>query len=173
MGIGIIVCGLNGSGKSTLGRALAEKLGFHFIDSEKLFFPETDTEYAAPRPRKEAVKILEDEIKAHENFVFASVIGDYGEEILSRYSCAVLVNVPKEIRLQRIKNRSFQKFGSRMLEGGELYEREKAFLDMASSRPEDYSLKWTSTLHCPVIHVDGTKNIEDNAALLSEQILRL
>ncbi|ERI91043.1 hypothetical protein HMPREF1982_03408 [Clostridiales bacterium oral taxon 876 str. F0540] len=31
MGIGIIVCGLNGSGKSTLGKALSEKLGFHFI----------------------------------------------------------------------------------------------------------------------------------------------
>ncbi len=30
MGIGIIVCGLNGSGKSTLGKALAEKLDFHF-----------------------------------------------------------------------------------------------------------------------------------------------
>lgn len=32
MGIGIIVCGLNGSGKSTLGKALSDKLGFHFID---------------------------------------------------------------------------------------------------------------------------------------------
>ena len=32
MGIGIQICGLNGCGKSTLGRALAEKIGFHFID---------------------------------------------------------------------------------------------------------------------------------------------
>ena len=31
MGIGIIICGLNGAGKSTLGKALAEKLNFHFI----------------------------------------------------------------------------------------------------------------------------------------------
>lgn len=34
MGMGIIVCGLNGSGKSTLGKALAEKLDFHFVDNE-------------------------------------------------------------------------------------------------------------------------------------------
>ena len=33
MGIGIQICGLNGCGKSTLGRALAEKIGFHFIDN--------------------------------------------------------------------------------------------------------------------------------------------
>ena len=38
MGIGIMVCGLNGCGKSTLGKALAQELGFHFIDNEYLFF---------------------------------------------------------------------------------------------------------------------------------------
>ncbi|MBE6588160.1 MAG: hypothetical protein E7647_07085, partial [Ruminococcaceae bacterium] len=38
MGIGIQICGLNGSGKSTLGRALAEKIGFYFIDDENLYF---------------------------------------------------------------------------------------------------------------------------------------
>ena len=36
MGTGIIVCGLNGTGKSTLGKALAEALGHHFIDSEDI-----------------------------------------------------------------------------------------------------------------------------------------
>lgn len=45
MGMGIIVCGLNGSGKSTLGKALAEKLHFHFIDNEDLYFPKTDAHY--------------------------------------------------------------------------------------------------------------------------------
>ncbi len=42
MGTGIIVCGLNGAGKSTLGRALAEKLHYHFIDNEDLYFPGKD-----------------------------------------------------------------------------------------------------------------------------------
>lgn len=31
---GIMICGLNGSGKSTLGSALAESLGYFFIDNE-------------------------------------------------------------------------------------------------------------------------------------------
>lgn len=34
MGTGIIICGLNGAGKSTLGKALAEKLDFHFVDND-------------------------------------------------------------------------------------------------------------------------------------------
>ena len=53
--MGIIICGLNGTGKSTLGKALAEKLHFHFIDIENLYFPKTNPNYiyASPRTRKE------------------------------------------------------------------------------------------------------------------------
>ena len=79
MGIGIIICGLNGAGKSTLGKALAEKLNFHFIDNENLYFPKTDPYYlySSPRTHEEAEKLLLDEIKQYKNFVLASVKGDY------------------------------------------------------------------------------------------------
>lgn len=110
MGTGIIVCGLNGSGKSTLGKALAEKLDFHFIDNENLYFPKTNPNYvySSPRTREEVEKLLFSEIKAHENFVFASVKGDYGEHIYPFFRYAVLIDVSKDIRIQRVRNRSFQ-----------------------------------------------------------------
>lgn len=81
--MGILVCGLNGVGKSTLGKALAEKLGYIFIDSEDLYFPKTDKNYiyASPRTRQEVEKFLLCKIIANRNFVFASVKGDYGEAI--------------------------------------------------------------------------------------------
>ena len=88
MGTGILVCGLNGAGKSTLGKALAEKLHFYFIDNEDLYFPKTDPlyTYASSRSRDEVEKLLLDEIKAHENFVFTSVKGDYDEAIRSFFN---------------------------------------------------------------------------------------
>lgn len=172
MGIGVIVCGLNGSGKSTLGKELAIKLGFHFIDNEDLFFPKTDPDYlyAAPRSLDEVVDLLMDEVRAHENFVFAAVKGNYGDEILPYYDYAVLIDVPKDIRLQRVQNRSFQKFGKRMLPGGDLYGKEKAFFDMADSRPEAYVEEWVQSLRCPVIRVDGTKPVGENTAYIAERI---
>lgn len=172
MGIGIIVCGLNGSGKSTFGKALSEKLGLHFIDAETLFFPEADARqiYTAPRSREEAERLLMQEVKAHESFVLASVKGNYGEWILTSYHYAVLINAPKDIRLQRVRNRSFQKFGNRMLPGGDLYGQEKAFFDMVSSRTERYVEEWAQSLDCPIIRVDGTRPIEKNLAFVIEQI---
>lgn len=132
MGTGIIICGLNGAGKSTLGKALAKELDFYFIDNEDLFFPKTDPryKYASPRSREEVEKLLFHEIKAHENFVFASVKGDYGENIYPFFQHAVVIDVPKDIRIQRVKNRSFQKFGNRMLPGGDLYKSEENFFSL-------------------------------------------
>lgn len=129
MGTGIIMCGLNGTGKSTLGKALAEKLNFYFIDNEDLYFPKTDPNYiyASPRTREEVENLLFSEIRAHENFVFASVKGDYGEAIYPFFQYAVLIDVPKDIRIQRVKNRSFQKFGKRIFPGGDLHEQEERF----------------------------------------------
>lgn len=172
MGTGIIMCGLNGTGKSTLGKALAEKLRFHFIDNEDLYFPKTDPAYiyAAPRTREEVEKLLLHEIKFHENFVFASVKGDYGERICHFFQYAILLDVPRDIRIERVKNRSFQKFGSRMLPGGDLHEQEERFFDLVKSRAENTAEEWVRSLNCPVIRIDGTKPIEENTNFILEQI---
>ena len=171
MGTGIQICGLNGCGKSTIGRALARETGFYFIDNENLFFSRTDAHepYANPRSRSEAEKLLMDEVSAHENFVFAAVRGDYGKDIASFYQWVVVAEAPLEIRLQRVRSRSFQKFGNRMLPGGELYESEEAFFRMIEARREDYVESWVKTLSCPVIRIDGTRPVEDNVRLILRQ----
>ena len=172
MGTGIIICGLNGAGKSTLGKALAEKLGLHFIDIEDLYFPKTDPAYlyAAPRTRREVEALLLREIEAHESWVLASVKGDFGEGIVASFRCAVLLTVPREIRMRRVRERSFRKFGARMLPGGDLYEAEKQFLELAASRREDLVETWTRNLACPVIRLDGTRPAAENIALITARI---
>lgn len=174
LGMGILVCGLNGSGKSTFGKALAEKLGYHFIDNEDLYFPKSNPNYiyAIPRSEAEVESLLIKEVRAHENFVFAAVYGDHGKEILPFYKCAIVLKVPKEVRMQRVRDRSFQKFGDRMLEGGDLYEKEERFFQLVSKRSEDSVEKWARSLSCPVIRIDGTKPVEENINFIIEEIHR-
>lgn len=168
MGTGVLICGLNGCGKSTLGRALAEKIGFHFLDSENLYFSESqaDMPYAYPRPQEEVERLLREEVVQHPNFVFAAVKGNYGQELLTKYTYVVAIEAPREIRAQRLRERSFQKFGSRMLMGGDLYLQEEAFFQMAASRQEDFVEKWLESVRCPVIRVDGTKPVAENVAYI-------
>ena len=175
--MGIIICGLNGTGKSTLGKALAKRLHFHFIDIENLYFPKTNPNYIydSPRTREEVEKLLSHEMKMHENFILSSVKGDYGKDIYSFFQCAILLDVPRDIRLQRVKDRSFQKFGNRMLSGGDLFEQEEKFFRLVESRNENTVEEWVKSLKCPVIRIDGTKPIDENTnfiiALLQEKNL--
>lgn len=175
MGNGLIVCGLNGCGKSTLGKALAQELGFYFIDNEYLFFDRTNANdpYANPRSREEAEKIFAQKVAEHGEFVFAAVTGNYGKDAHTLYRYAILIETPKEIRIQRVKNRSFQKFGNRMLPGGDLHESEEAFFAFVENRSEDHAEKWVKTLNCPVIRVDGTKSVRENIAYIKQYISKI
>ncbi len=170
--MGILICGLNGCGKTTFGRRLAETLGFRFIDAEELYFPRSDESdpYANARTRLEAEMLLAEEAAMHPDFVFAAVKGDYSEAVVSLYKYVVLIDVPKEIRMRRIRERSFGKFGARMLPGGDLYAQEEEFFRMAESRREDYVEKWLQGMQCPVIRIDGTKSIEENIEFITAQM---
>lgn len=160
----IIVCGLNGCGKSMFGRALADKLNYAFMDIEDYYFPKTSNNYIydSPRTRTDVAKLLYNDMKKCGRFVLASVRGDFGNEIEALFSCAVLINVPKEIRMKRVRNRSFQKFGSRMLCGGDLYEKEEQFFNMADARPENYTEQWLNETKLHIIKIDGTTAITKN-----------
>lgn len=174
MGTGIVVCGLNGVGKSTLGKALAECLNFYFIDIEDLCFPKDSSSYlyASPRTREEVCNLLLQEVTEHENFVLANVKGDYTEKAYPFFRLAILIEVPKNIRIQRVKERSYKKFGKRMLPGGDLYEQEEAFFNLVCSRDESMVEKWVQSLNCPILQIDGTKPIEENISLIVKQIQR-
>ena len=102
--------------------------------------------------------------------MLASVKEDYGENICQFFRYVVLIDVPKDIRLQRVKERSFHKFGSRMLPGGDLYEQEENFFDLVRSRAENTVEEWVRSLSCPVIRVDGTKPVNENVKLIIERI---
>lgn len=160
----IIICGGNGVGKSTLGKHLAERLHCPFLDIENYFFPNRKPEspYEEAKSRDEVSRALLTDLQKYEICVLAAVKGNYGTEAEALFTRAVLLEAPKELRMQRIRQRSFQKFGDKMLPGGALYEKEEAFFAMAESRPEDAVRDWLKSLGLPVLRLGGAKPVEEN-----------
>jgi thymidylate kinase len=115
-------------------------------------------------------KHIGNKIKGNGNFDFVSVKGDYGDAIYPFFQYIVLIDVPKDIRFQRVKNRSYQKFGDRMLPGGDLYEQEKCFFKFVESRSGNTVKEWLNTINYPIIQVDGTKPVEENITYIIEQV---
>jgi len=160
---GIIVFGANGSGKTTLGRELARILHYKHMDIETYYFKESEIPYTNPRSREDYVNLMLADIEKYRSFVISAADGDFGEKITSMYILAVYITAPLEIRMERIKRREYDKFGERVLEGGDMYEQQLDFRDFVASRSLEFIDKWAETLTCPVIRIDGTLDWKENA----------
>ena len=162
--MGILICGLNGTGKSTLGRMLADRMGYEFIDNEDLFFPKSDPSYifSNPRSKEEVIRLLEERISVNNRFIFAAVKGNYGDKLIAALDHIILIEVPKQIRSKRVRDRSYQKFGDRILPGGDLHYRESKWFSLTDSRSEAYVTDWLETVDCPVLRIDGTLPVKEN-----------
>jgi len=173
MGNAILVCGLNGAGKSTLAKALAEKLNIQFIDIEDIYFSKQDNPnypYENSRPYGEVVSLLTNIVNSEGDFVLASVAGSFGDEFISHLKCVISIEVPREIRLKRVYDRSYILFGEKSCKGGEFFEQIMSFYNFCASRDENLVNDWLSTICCPIIRVDGTLPICDNVNLIAEKL---
>lgn len=171
----IIICGLNGVGKSTLGKALADRMNYRFVDVEDLFFSKTDGNYIyeSPRTEEEVKKLLLDILHSEDNLVFSSVNGEYVEDFSFWFHFCIILEAPKNLRMERVQKRSWEKFGKRMLQGGDLYEKEQSFFAFAQGRKENLVNEWSNTLSIPITRFNGEKPVDENVDDIIKKIVRL
>ena len=170
---GIILFGPNGAGKSTVGAELARLLGFKFMDIEAYAFEKSEIPYAATRPREDCHKLILADIEKHRSFVLSAVTGEFGDAIVQYYALAVYITAPKELRMERIRQRAYDQHGDRVLEGGDMYEQEQGFFEWAAARDLSKIDRWAETLTCPVIKIDGSLDWRANAAIIAEAVKKL
>jgi len=162
MKYGICICGLNGCGKTTLAATLAKELNFKHMDVEDYYFVSSDNPYASSRTRGEVEVLLLEDIRRNPCFVFSAVNGNMNPEINACYDLVIYLDVPADIRMKRIRARAFEKFGNRILPGGDMYEQEEAFFKRAETRNADPILDWVKNLSCRTVFLDGIRPIEEN-----------
>ena len=102
--------------------------------------------------------LLED-IKNNPCFVFSAVNGNMTPEINENYTLVVYLDVPLDVRMKRIRQRAIDKFGDRVLPGGDMYEQEEKFFAFAEKRTPEKIEDWLKTLSHKAIRLDGTKPI--------------
>lgn len=158
---GIIILGANGSGKSTLGRKLAGVLNWAHFDAEDYCFIKTDIPYTVTRPDRERNEMLLSDIRKHKTFVMSGDISGWGAEFTSMFGLAVFLTAPVDIRLRRIEEREYARWGDRVRRGGDMYEGRQRFRAFAAARDTAQLERQASAYRCPLLHVDGTKPLEE------------
>lgn len=170
----IHIVGASGSGTSTLGQALEREYGYKWLDTDGYFWAPTDPPYERPLPHDERVKLMDAAIGEHPKCVISGSLCGWGDVFISRFGLALFLDTPTDIRIERLKNREYKRFGERVCPGGDMYESHISFLKWAKTydtgsppgRCRALHEQWIMQLPCPVLRLDGTKMVNE----LLEQI---
>ena len=171
-----MIAGPSGSGKSSLGKIFAEKLGFpYFYVDDYIWKKDTPEPFTQMYSKAEKISRLSGDIEPCEHFVMAGSMSSFHQAFDDKFELMVFLYAGPEIRLQRVHSRAIERFGERILEGGDLYESHRKFLESNRRYETDGSpnlneqKKWIKNLPCAKIELNGTNSLESNAEIIVEK----
>lgn len=175
MARGIILFGGMGVGDTTLGKAVAARLSWPHIDlDDYIWMWDTPLPFTKIRPRDEKIALLNEAISHHPHFVMSGSMWSFRKVFEPCFDLAVFLTAPAQVRAERIRQRELNRWGARVLPGGDMYEAEGSIhrdymvcVRSYDEGPEElFSLAqheaWVRELPCPVLRLDGTRPIEEN-----------
>lgn len=165
----IHIFGAAGSGTTTLGIALAKKLGFNHIDVDDYYWLKTDIPFTVARKKEERVALLKDAIISKKNVIVSGAVCVWGDELINLFDYVIKLETPTPVRISRLKKREFERFGSRILEGGDMYKNHLRFIEWASIydygdldvRSNSLHNHWLKKINTKKIVLNGEKDTLD------------
>ncbi|MFC4403861.1 AAA family ATPase [Gracilibacillus xinjiangensis] len=175
MGNKIHILGASGSGTSTLGSSLSKVLPHTYFDSDDYFWT---TKFTQQRPEPERIRRLENDLSLHENWILSGAVCGWGDKLKHWFDLVIFLWIPPDIRLERLKQREFQRYGKEILAGGSKYEQSRTFLEWASlydSAGMDVRSKvlhdhWMAELTCPILKIEGDYSVRERMNIVLEYL---
>lgn len=127
----IQVIGASGTGKSTLCRALSDKTGVYWIDTDKYLWK--DDTFTENYPVDERMKMYDDDIAKHSDYIVSGSVHFWNPLGFADRELLVLLILDEEARMKRLYERELERFGARMLPGGDHYETTREFIDWCAT----------------------------------------
>jgi hypothetical protein len=112
-------------------------------------------------------------IKTHPKFIISGVTMNWCDEIISCIDTAFWVQTPLEERLKRIQMREEKRFGSRVLDGGDMFAQQMEFRKVVKNRDSKAVEECAMKLGCPIIVIDGTLSMIHNLEKIIDNLNHL
>ena len=162
----IHIVGASGSGTTTLAVALAERIGATHLDTDSFFWLPTDPPFRDKRPIEERLALMRAALaESGRRWVLSGSLLLWGIEFAGDFDLVVFLYVPPDVRMARTLARERERYGDKILPGGEIHESHLAFLAWSRSydRPDGPGRSlanhkaWLATLSCPVLEIAGAQ----------------
>lgn len=128
----INILGASGSGASTVGRALAAALAVPHFDSDDYYHEPTDPPFQKQRAPQERCRIISADLGRQESWVLSGGVAGWDPYPQVDFTLIVFLWVPAPLRMERLRRRERERFGQRVLPGGDMHADHEAFVQWAS-----------------------------------------
>ncbi|GGD77932.1 AAA family ATPase [Paenibacillus nasutitermitis] len=167
----IHIFGASGSGATTLGKELAGHLPHVNVDGDDYFWIEKFNQMRQPQER---VKLLQADLAPYKQWILSGAVCGWGDELKPLFDFVIFLYVPQDIRLQRLREREYARYGEEIMPGGQKYEQSKAFLEWAALydkaglevRSRTLHEQWIAGLACPVLRIEGDQTVNERVQMI-------
>jgi hypothetical protein len=113
------------------------------------------------RPKDDYLSLMGDDLNNNEQWILSGHVSfGFLDVYLPLYDLIVFVYVPMNIRMERLKKREYERYGKKILPGGDRYEKYNEFFEYALSydtasggRSLQKHEKWLESVNCPVLRI--------------------
>lgn len=127
------------------------------------------------RDTQECMDLMQNDLQCHTQWILSGSITGWGDILLPLFDLVVFVYVPQDIRIERLKKREMERYGTRVLFGGDRYDESLDFLEWAAAydagtrngRSLPKHEAWLEKITCPVLRI-----INDDLDESIEKVIR-
>jgi adenylate kinase family enzyme len=166
----INIIGATSSGVTTLGEALAVITGLPLFDSDDYFWTPTTAPFTVRREAQERNQLLVNDLSSKNNYILSGPVFNWGIPGHINFDIVVFLYLPPQIRLARLKQREFERFGDIIFTDAERNRQYNDFVAFATkyedntaniSRTLRDQRKWINTLTCKVVEIIGDTTVQE------------
>lgn len=129
----IHILGASGSGTSTLGAEISKVFGFTHLDTDNYYWLPTNPPFTMPRELEERIALMEKDIISAEKVVITGSLCGWGDVFIQYFDLVVHITTPTGVRVGRLEKREYQRYGKRILPGGDMYNDHIEFIKWAKA----------------------------------------
>lgn len=169
------IFGSSGSGSTTLAKKIAREHQFNLIDVDDYLWKKTRIPFSERYTNQEAKELIQEAISEHEHHVISGSLVGICDDLKPQIDLFLYINLDINLRLKRIHEREVTRFGSRVLEGGDLYSQHQEFLKWVSEydsnseeeRSRRQHLLWLDDVTVPVFKVTEELTMDELLKLVN------
>ncbi|WP_073078370.1 P-loop NTPase family protein [Chitinophaga jiangningensis] len=163
------IFGAAGTGVTTLGKAMANYLDVPYFDSDLYFWEATVLPYSERRAPAERNAMISRELAAVPSWVLGGSVINWGDDIFPPFDLIVFLWLPAEVRMQRVKQREYERYGALLDTDAAMQEKFQTFLAWAAGYDNNTGIgrtleaheAWMARQTTPVLQLRGDVSTEE------------